>query len=86
MAMCHTALMVYIVYCNSSRIGIRHHSSEAGTICTNLYKFVLGYIAVPRSRILLKPFYGSSVVRKIKQENLSKYSCAEKTQERSCND
>ena len=34
------------------------------TIRANLYwefQFVLGYIAVPRSRILLEPLYGSGV-------------------------
>ena len=37
------------------------------TIRANLYwefPFVLGYIAVPRSRILLEPLYGSGVVVK----------------------
>ena len=40
-------------------------SEPMHTIRANLYwefQFVLGYIAVPRSRILLEPLYGSGVV------------------------
>ena len=40
----------------------RNTSSEPKhTICARQQQFVLGYIAVPRSRILLKPFYEPGV-------------------------